>query len=127
MTLDHQQILKELKEKKFHPIYFLHGKEPYFIDTISSYIEKNVLSEGEQAFNQSVFYGKDVDHMAVVDTARRFPMMASHQVVLLKEAQDMRNLANLLSYVETPMTSTILVICHKHKKLNLNSKFGKAL
>ena len=127
MTLDHQQILKELKEKEFHPIYFLHGKEPYFIDTISSYIEKNVLSEGEQAFNQSVFYGKDVDHMAVVDTARRFPMMASHQVVLLKEAQDMRNLANLLSYVETPMTSTILVICHKHKKLNLNSKFGKAL
>ena len=119
--------MRELKEQKFRSIYFLHGKEPYFIDAISSYIEKNALPESEQSFNQTIFYGKDVDHMAIVDTARRFPMMASRQVVLLKEAQDMRGLADLKPYVEKPMETTILVICHKHKKLNLNSKFGKAL
>ncbi len=119
--------MRELEAQEFRPIYFLHGKEPYFIDAIAAYIEKNALAESEQAFNQTAFYGKDVDHMAIVDTARRFPMMASRQVVMLKEAQDMKGLANLLSYVEKPMDTTVLVICHKHKKLNLHSKFGKAL
>ncbi|MCB0546008.1 MAG: DNA polymerase III subunit delta [Phaeodactylibacter sp.] len=125
MEFDH--IIKDLKNKQYRPIYFLHGEESYFIDEIAHYIEKNVLSESERAFNQTIFYGKDVNHMDIVDTARRYPMMSSHQVVLLKEAQDMKSLGELLSYVERPMESTILVICHKHKRFNFNSKFGKAL
>lgn len=125
MEFDH--IIKDLKNKQYRSIYFLHGEESYFIDEIAHYIEKNVLSESERAFNQTIFYGKDVNHMDIVDTARRYPMMSSHQVVLLKEAQDMKSLGELLSYVERPMESTILVICHKHKRFNFNSKFGKAL
>ncbi len=125
--MEFDQILKELRNKQYRPIYFLHGLESYFIDEIAHYIEKNVLSESERAFNQTILYGKDVDHMAVVDTARRYPMMSSHQVVILKEAQDMRSLSELLSYVVKPMESTILVICHKHKRFNFNSNFGKAL
>lgn len=122
-----QPILTALKGKQYQPIYFLHGQESYFIDLISNYIEKHVLSESERAFNQSVFYGKDVDHKDIVDAARRFPMMAAHQVVLLKEAQEMRSLAELLSYVNQPTPTTVLVICHKHKKLNMTSKLAKAL
>lgn len=125
--MEFQQILAEIQNKKFHPVYFLHGKEPYFIDAIAKQIEAHALSESERAFNQSVFYGKDVDHMSVVDTARRFPMMAPRQLVLLKEAQDMRSLDSLLPYVEQPAESTVLVISYKYKKLNMNTKLGKAL
>lgn len=125
--LEYGQILQELRNKQYRPVYFLHGEESYFIDEIAHFVEKNVLTESERAFNQTTFYGKDVNHMDVVDTARRYPMMASRQVVLLKEAQDMKSLAELLTYVERPMESTLLVICHKHKRYNFNSKFGKAL
>ncbi len=125
--MDFDQIISELKKKQYRRVYFLHGTESYFVDAISNYIEQKVLSEAERAFNQTVLYGKDIDHMAVLDTARRYPMMASHQVVIIKEAQEMRSLDKLQSYIEKPMETTILVICHKHKKLNLNSKFGKAL
>ncbi len=122
-----EQILADLKKKQFKPVYFLHGKESYFIDAIADQVEDGVLSESEKAFNFTVLYGKDTDHMTVVDNARRYPMMSSHQVVILKEAQEMKTLKNLQTYVENPMQTTILVICHKHKKLNLNSGFGKAL
>jgi DNA polymerase-3 subunit delta len=122
-----EQILKELSRQKYHPVYFLHGPESYFIDAIADRIEAEALSEAEKAFNQSIFYGKEVDHLAVLDAARRYPMMAERQVVILKEAQEMRSLSELKAYVEQPMPSTILVICHKHKKYNLSSAFGKAL
>ena len=122
-----EQILADLKQKKFKSVYFLHGKEAYFIDAITEIIETQVLSEGERSFNQTILYGKDTDHLTVVDSARRYPMMSSHQVVILKEAQEMRTLKNLQTYLENPMPTTVLVICHKHKKLNLNSGFGKAL
>lgn len=125
--MTHTDILKQLKEKQYQPIYFLHGTESYFIDLITSYIEHHVLEEAEKAFNQSVFYGKDVDHLQVVDAARRFPMMSPHQVVIIKEAQEMKGLKELKSYIEKPSQSTILVIAHKHKKMNLNSAFGKLL
>lgn len=127
VTLKHTDILKDLKAKQYKPVYFLHGPESYFIDQISDYIEANVLTESEKSFNQTVLYGKDTDHLTVVDVARRYPMMAQHQVVVLKEAQDMKSLKELKTYVEKPLDSTVLVICHKHKKLNLNSGFGKAL
>jgi len=121
------ELLKNLKAKKYQPVYFLHGPEPYFIDVISNYIETTVLSEGEKAFNQTVLYGKEVDFKQVVDAARRYPMMASHQVVLVKEAQEMRSLKGLQTYIEKPLTSTILVICHKHKKFDSRTKFGKSV
>jgi DNA polymerase-3 subunit delta len=127
VALNFDQILLELKQKKYRPVYFLYGKEPYFIDTITDYIEKNVLTEPERAFNQTVLYGKEVDHLAVIDTARRYPMGASHQVVIIKEAQEMQQLKDLQSYIEKPLESTILVIAYKHKQINLNTKFGKAL
>ncbi len=122
-----EQIQADLKKKQFKPIYFLHGKESYFIDAIAEQIEHSVLSEGERSFNQTILYGKDTDHMTVVDNARRYPMMSQYQVVILKEAQEMKTLKNLQTYIEKPMDTTILVICHKHKKLNLNSGFGRAL
>lgn len=121
------EILKELKQKKYLPIYFLHGDEAYFIDTVAHYIEHEVLSETEKAFNLTILYGKDADHLAVVDNARRYPVMAERQVVMVKEAQDMKSLTDLMTYVEKPLESTILVICYKHKKFNLNTKFGKLL
>ena len=120
-----QQVLQSLKQKNYQPVYFLHGNESYFIDTITDYIDQNVLSESEKAFNHTVLYGKDTEHKTVVDAARRFPMMAAYQVVLLKEAQEMKSLKELESYIKHPSPTTILVIAHKHKSFNFNSKFGK--
>jgi DNA polymerase-3 subunit delta len=125
--LTYQQLLGDLKQKKFQPIYFLHGSEPYFIDAISDYVEENALTEAERSFNQVVLYGRDVDHLTVIDNARRYPMMSQHSVVIVKEAQDMKDLKDLEKYVANPLPSTILVLCHKHKTFNTNTKFGKLL
>lgn len=122
-----EQVQKDLKAGTYQPVYFLHGNEPYFIDTISHYIEHHILSEGEKAFNLTILYGKEVDHKNVVDAARRYPMMAQRQVVILKEAQEMKTLKELQGYLEKPASTTILAICYKHKKFNFNSNFGKAL
>lgn len=122
-----EQMLGSLKKKEYKPVYFLHGTEDYFIDAISSFVEKKVLSESERSFNQSILYGKESDYLAVVDLARRYPMMSKYQVIVLKEAQEMRSLKKLENYITNPTPSTILVICHKHKKLNLNTVFGKKL
>lgn len=105
----------------------MQGGESYFIDTIADYIEANALTEAEKGFNQTILYGKDTDSMTVVDNARRYPMMAQRQLVMLKEAQEMSTIQQLLSYVEKPSPTTVLVICHKHKKLKMNTKLGKAL
>jgi DNA polymerase-3 subunit delta len=120
-------IIKDLKSKKYSPIYFLHGEESYFIDEIANYIEKNVLNESEKSFNQTILYGKEANYNAVVDTARRFPIMAERQVLVIKEAKEMRDLAKLERYVANPAPTTLLVICHKHKKLDQRSKLAKAL
>ncbi|MEL6657941.1 MAG: DNA polymerase III subunit delta [Bacteroidota bacterium] len=125
--MSYQTIIKEVKQKKFSPVYFLHGAETYFIDQVADAIEEHALQEHERAFNQTILYGKESTHLQVVDAARRFPMMAERQLVLLREAQEMRSLKDLLTYIEQPTPSTVLVICHKHKKLNFNSKFGKAV
>lgn len=126
-ALTAEQLLTDLRKKNFHPVYFLYGTESYFIDEITQFFEQKVLSESEKAFNQMVLYGKDADYQAVVDNARRYPMMAQHQLVILKEAQEMKSLVNLIGYVEKPTPTTILVICHKHKRFNINTKFGKML
>ena len=117
----------DLKNKVYKPIYFLWGDEPYYIDLVSSFIAGNVLNEAEQSFNQSVLYGKDSEAAQVSDLARRFPMMASHQVVLLKEAQDMKSFADLLPYIENPQPLTLLVISYKYKKPDKRQKIFKLL
>lgn len=122
-----EAIIKDLKDKKYSPIYLLHGDEPYYIDKISSYIEKNVLDVGEQSFNQAIVYGKDTEFKTVVDEARQYPMMASHRVVVIKEAQDMKTLKKLETYAENPSPQTILVINHKYKKFDARTKLAKAI
>jgi DNA polymerase III subunit delta len=125
--MTHEDIIKEIKKGKLHPVYFLHGDEPYFIDIVSDYIEKNVLSEGEKAFNQVVVYGKDTEFKTIIDEARQFPMMSDKRVIILKEAQDMKTLQELVSYIEKPSPQSILVICHKYKKVDKRTKFAKTL
>lgn len=125
MTFD--QLLTAARKKEFHPVYLLHGAEAYFIDQIAAAIEKHALTEAERAFNQTIIYGKEADHLAIVDAARRFPMMAERQLVIIREAQEMRTLNELAAYVAKPAPTTILLICHKHKKVNGNTKLAKNL
>lgn len=106
-------IIDELKNKIYKPIYFLTGDEPFFIDRITEYIESNVLDAADKAFNQTVVYGRDVSIADVINVARRFPMMSNYQVVIVKEAQGVRNIADLEIYLKAPQVSTILVICYK--------------
>jgi len=125
--MSYEQLIGDLKNKSYKPVYFLWGDEPYYIDLVTSYITKHVLSEAEQSFNQSILYGKDSEAAQVSDLARRFPMMASHQVVILKEAQEMKSLGDLLAYVEQPQPSTLLVINYKYKKPDKRQKLFKVL
>jgi DNA polymerase-3 subunit delta len=125
--LTFEAIIKDIKSQKYSPIYLLHGDEPYYIDKISNYIEKNVLNLGEQSFNQAILYGKDTEFKTVVDEARQYPMMASHRVVVIKEAQDMRSLKSLATYAENPSPQSILVINHKYKKFDSRTKLAKAI
>ncbi len=125
--MSYEEILQDLKNKQYRPIYFLMGEEPYFIDLITRHIEENVLSEEEKTFNQIVLYGKDTDIPDIIDAARRFPMMASHQVVIVKEAQTLERIEDLIHYVENPLASTLLVINYRYKKLDKRTKFFKAL
>ncbi len=120
--MDHNKILSDLKSGNFAPIYFLHGEEDYFIDLVSDYIEDNILNEGEKSFNQVVLYGKEVDFKQVTDQVMQYPMMASHRVVLVKEAQSMSSLAELAPYFSNPSESSILVISHKHKSFDKRKK-----
>lgn len=125
MTYD--QILQSLKKGEYRPLYFLHGPESFFIDSIADHIEANALPEEAKAFNLIVLYGKDTDAQTVIDNARRFPVMAERQVIIVREAQEMRTLKDLDTYVKYLVPTTVLVICHKHKKFNMNNAMGKAL
>ena len=125
--MDYKTIISSLKKKEYKPLYFLHGEEPYYIDQISDFIEQQVLNESERAFNQTLVYGKEANAKSIIDTCSRYPMMASHQVVILKEAQDMRGLVDLEPYILNPVATTIFVICYKHKKLDARTKFAKAV
>ena len=124
---DASKIITDIANGKIAPVYFLMGDESYYIDMISDYIESSVLTEDERSFNQTVFYGRDSNVDDIVSTCRRFPMMADRQVVLLKEAQDLKELDNFTSYIENPMTSTVLVICYKNGKLDARKKISKVL
>ena len=122
-----QSIMAELKQAKYHPIYFLNGEEAYFIDAISDFIEKHALTESEKAFNQLVLYGKEIEFKQVMDSARQFPMMANRRVVIVKEAQEMSTLNSLEPYFKNPSPQTILVINYKHKKLDKRTAFAKTV
>lgn len=125
--MDFDPIIQNLKKKIIHPIYLLQGEEPYYIDEISNYIEKNVLSEAEKGFNQSVFYGKDSNAVTIAEGCLRFPMMAQRQVIIVKEAQSLAKIDILASYAEKPLASTILVLCYKYKNLDSRTKLVKAI
>ena len=123
-----KQIVADIKKGNTKPIYFLMGDEPYYIDAIATYIEKNVLSEEEKGFNQMVLYGRDVTIDDIVSNAKRYPMMAEKQVVLVKEAQDLsRTIDKLEAYAANPQPTTILVICYKYKKLDKRKKLYKTI
>ena len=125
--MDHISVLNDIKSRKFKPVYFLMGEEPYYIDLISDYIEENVLDEMEKEFNQTVMYGRDVDTASVINAAKRFPMMAPMQVVIVKEAQNLGNIDQLEHYLKQPQPSTLLVICYKYGKLDKRKKVYKML
>lgn len=119
-------LLNKIKQKDFKPIYLLQGKdETYFVDLISSFIEKTVLSEDQKAFNQTILYGKDTDVDELINTAKRYPMMANHQVIIVREAQELKNIERLEAYVEKPQPTTILVLCYKYKKVDGRKKIFK--
>src|ERR1700761_9327520 len=131
-----EEILKDLKNRKYKPVYLLHGEEPYFIDLISSFVEHKLLSDSEKGFNQTVLYGKDTDIMTVLGAAKRYPMMSDYQLVLVKEAQDMKwgkededkkGLDPVLSYLENPLTGTVLMFCYKYGKFDKRKKTYKAI
>ena len=117
-------ILKELRAKQYRPVYYLMGEEPYYIDLIADYITDNILTETEKEFNLTVVYGADVDIATVINAAKRYPMMSEHQVVVVKEAQNIRNMEELSYYLQKPLLSTILVICHKHGVLDRRKKLA---
>ena len=145
-----EAIIKDLKNKVYHPVYFLTGDEPYFIDELAHTIENGVLSDMEKEFNQTILYGRDVDVKTIVSHAKRYPMMSNYQVVIVREAQDVKNLFPKKSaeeegddgagsggteadrdlffeYLSNPLKSTLLVLCYKYKKADKRTKSGKIL
>lgn len=138
--MDFEKIINDLKNKVYHPVYFLMGEEPYFIDAISNYIEKNVLDDSEKEFNQTVLYGGETNLLQVLSEAKGFPMMSNYRVVIIREAQNMKGLTPSASksgdeekkhpfevYLNNPQKSTILVLCHKYKTIDMRTAFSKTL
>ncbi|MDQ3048093.1 MAG: DNA polymerase III subunit delta [Bacteroidota bacterium] len=140
--MDFNAIMSDLKKKVYRPVYFLMGDEPYFIDIISDKIETSILDESEREFNQSVFYGRDVTAADVIGAAKRFPMMSEYQVVIVKEAQDIKDLVKkekedkkekekqksvFETYLENPLPSTILVFCYKYKSIDKRTALAKLI
>ncbi len=138
MTIE--QLFNDLKKKIYHPVYFLQGEEPYYIDRISDYIEQNVLSESEKEFNQTIVYGREIDVLTLISYARRYPMMSNYQVIIVKEAQDMKSLFGKQSedskkddrnpfaeYLQKPTASTLLVFCYRYNKIDKRTKVAKIL
>jgi DNA polymerase III subunit delta len=125
--LSAEQIIWDWKRKIFKPVYWLEGEEEYFINEVMDFAEHHLLTEEEKSFNLSVFYGKDADWAAVVNACRRYPMFAERQVVLLKEAQQMRDLTKIESYIQRPLESTVFVVSYKNKKVDGRGKLAKLL
>jgi len=113
-SISYEQILADLRAKKYAPIYFLMGEEPYYIDVLSDFIQNHVLDDSEKEFDQTILYGKEVDINMVINAAKRYPMMGGYQVIIIKEAQLIKEWDNLVHYISNPLKSTILVFCYKY-------------
>jgi DNA polymerase III subunit delta len=122
-----EKIIGDWKKKFFKPVYWLEGEEDYYIDLVMNYAEHKILPESEASFNLSVFYGKDASWSDVVNACMRYPMFAEKQVVLLKEAQQMKDLEKLENYIERPLGSTIFVVSYKEKTLDKRTKLYKTI
>jgi DNA polymerase III subunit delta len=122
-----EKIINEWKGKSFKPVYWLEGEEEFFIDKAIDFAEHHILNESEASFNLTIFYGKDANWPDVINACRRYPMFAERQVVLLKEAQQMRDIEKLESYIENPLISTVFVVSYKAKKLDARKKFAKLI
>lgn len=143
MKSDFETILRDLKNKVYHPVYFFYGLETYYIDSLSDYITSHVLDEMSREFNQTVIYGKETDITSIISAAKRYPMMSNFQVVVVKEAQDLKVFSKkekekadldkkdeaslLAAYLQKPQPSTLLVFCHKHKTLDGRTKLAKEI
>ncbi len=131
-----ESVLDDLKKGKYMPLYLLHGAEPFFIDRIAEQIEQHALQEHEKEFNQTIVYGKDIEVLSLISMAKRYPMMAERQVIIVREAQEIKNLFRtdeegdvknpLLEYVLAPQKSTVLVFCYKYKTADSRTKIVKA-
>ncbi|RYY58754.1 MAG: DNA polymerase III subunit delta [Chitinophagaceae bacterium] len=121
------KIIADWKKGVFKPVYWLEGEEEYFIDKVMHYAEHQILSEADASFNLTVFYGKDSSWTDVVNACMRYPMFSERQVILLKEAQQMRDIEKLQNYVEHPLASTVFVVSYKDKKVDARTKFAKVL
>lgn len=126
-AFSYKQILGSIEKKEFFPIYLFHGEESFYIDELTKYIEENILDTAAKAFNQTVLYGKEIDYKTILDSAKRYPVMSDKQVVVVKEAQELKTLEKLEAYFQNPLESTILVLAHKHKKLDARKKYSKIL
>ncbi|MDX9928335.1 MAG: DNA polymerase III subunit delta [Bacteroidales bacterium] len=122
-----ESIIADIRKKAYRPVYFLAGEEPYYIDVISRFIEENVLTPEERDFNQNIVYGDDTTITGIIELARRFPMMASHQVIIVREAQTVKKIEDLAIYLDNPLLSTILVINYKYRKLDKRTRLYKLL
>lgn len=126
MALTFENILDNLRKKIYQPVYFFCGEEPFYIDKLSDFAD-SILDEGEKDFNFHVFYGLDTDVQTVISTCKAFPMMGEFQVVVVKEAQQLKKIEELAAYVQNPQPSTLLFICHKYKKPDERKEFGKTI
>ncbi len=126
-AIDYRTILNDISNKKYKPVYFLQGEETYYIDIISNYVAEHVLTEEERQFNQDIIYGQDTDIRKIINLARSFPINAQYRVIIIKEAQKIPSMDDLSFYLQKPANSTILVFCHKYKKLDARKKVSKDL
>jgi len=124
-TIKFDQIRGDIENRRFTSIYLLEGEETYFIDALSDLLEERVLKPEEKSFNQIITYGKDTSALDIKMAAKRYPMMAEYQLILVKEAQNLNDLENLEDYLENPTPTTILVLCYKGKKLDKRTKYAK--
>lgn len=120
----YEGIIRELQAKQYRPVYYLMGDEAFYIDKIADYILDNVLTDTEKEFNQTILYGADVDAATIINAAKRYPMMSEYQVIVVKEAQAVHNMEELVFYLQKPLKSTILVLCHKHGSLDKRKKLA---
>src|ERR1044071_4041370 len=122
-----EKIIAAIKKENYQPVYWLEGEEEYFIDQVIHFAEHQILSESEAGFNLTVFYGRDTAWPDVINACRRYPMFAEKQVVIIKEAQDLKGIDKLEAYVEKPLPSTLLFVAYKGKKVDGRTKLAKLL